>query len=948
MSRSARAVRKKRGLAFDRENAGVRFAVDGDTGNTENTGNTIETEETDGAGKVRSSYTLENAVPSKDGYIVERVNENAGTEFNHASGVVCKENAVFSEADLPVSGKMAWIKQRFLEYAKENGIIGLHNTPCLGGDVEVTKGGIFNDLNHHGTPIRHNMIAVIPEMLKNAVLIQTESDGRSATHILAAKVRYGGERFVVGLVINESNGKFFYDHELTEIDALTGGTSEEPDAGTIKASVLNVTRNALLSSGFDAKNAKNIRFSVAPGNENLVVVHNLSAAKLRRAVKLGGLPVPSMAIVDAEKSDFTNFGEISLVADKNLIDPKRKDNKVFNADIYSARAPQTKKFYSDADYDRVEQFLKPYDADTPNGKSIGYIMDRYRDGVYDSDLEYKLQESDAVLTWYCRDHGIERPEASDWKKIFHIQGSSEFSQWWNDVALPKIGLEPEERMYAGNTRMGRPRWIPLTLENVVKAMTKKVRNGEGFMYGIGNIRSMKAVQFKSIAQIQSQRDHIVSTEEMKAVKEEIQNEFNELADRMRANSASNYGWEFNTGEDCLMAMAEGGRENAEYLHDRFGNNQELFREMAKFLDKLVNMPTEYFEAKPQRAVGLEEFKAAVIPEDTPADVRQALEEAGVMIYTYGERQDRKTALQMATRDNDLRFSMGEQDAETQRLVSMMQIVAGDDKTRPGEEYAKKFKAIYGVDIDPNEAKLIAVMAVDENRKEALRRYSKNALQFYRDSDPAFDFFLNFAGPEGKLNPGRDHLGEEFTGTWIPEDYKKYAIERKDHKTARGRKAYQIRRENALENAGGTPLDEVAKAYAEYAGIDPDEAAEKLLESLRHLNWKEIKSAYAKFRQESFAADREAARAAEEEFMQQEKFRIENEVFTEDEIKNRRDNAPELRMQTARPGNPSDLYRNILSQVLNVKSETSPNEWAGSYRFPFSAFLSTGRTCSNIR
>ena len=110
-------------------------------------------------------------------------------------------------------------------------------------------------------------------------------------------------------------------------------------------------------------------------------------------------------------------------------------------------------------------------------------------------------------------------------------------------------------------------------------------------------------------------------------------------------------------------------------------------------------------------------------------------------------------------DDHFRFSMGEADEETRRLVSMMKAAAGYDKTKPGEVYAKKFKEMYGEDIDPKEAKLIAAMAVDENRAEAVRRYRKAALQFYRDSDPAFDFFLNFAGPEGKLNPGRDHLGE---------------------------------------------------------------------------------------------------------------------------------------------------------------------------------------------
>ena len=106
------------------------------------------------------------------------------------------------------------------------------------------------------------MIAVIPEMLKNAVLIQTENNGANKTHILAAKVRYGGERFVVGLVVNENNGKFFYDHELTEINALTDSAFEETNAGPNKASVLNVVRKSLLSSGFDANDAKNTRFSV--------------------------------------------------------------------------------------------------------------------------------------------------------------------------------------------------------------------------------------------------------------------------------------------------------------------------------------------------------------------------------------------------------------------------------------------------------------------------------------------------------------------------------------------------------------------------------------------------------------------------------------------------------------------------------------------------------------
>ena len=71
-------------------------------------------------GRGDGRYTLKNATPSKDGYRVERVNENAGSEFNQAEGVVCQENAIFSDADLPATGEMGWIKQRALEYGAHN------------------------------------------------------------------------------------------------------------------------------------------------------------------------------------------------------------------------------------------------------------------------------------------------------------------------------------------------------------------------------------------------------------------------------------------------------------------------------------------------------------------------------------------------------------------------------------------------------------------------------------------------------------------------------------------------------------------------------------------------------------------------------------------------------------------------------------------------------------
>lgn len=132
----------------------------------------------------------------------------------------------------------------------------------------MTVGGVKAVLNHPGSDIKNNLIAAIPEMLKNAVLIQTErldaKNSLNQTHLLASKVRYGDKRFIVGMIIHENQGKFYYDHELMEIENadFQNGRPGTTGAQVESASVLNVIRKALLSSGFDMGSEKNLRFSI--------------------------------------------------------------------------------------------------------------------------------------------------------------------------------------------------------------------------------------------------------------------------------------------------------------------------------------------------------------------------------------------------------------------------------------------------------------------------------------------------------------------------------------------------------------------------------------------------------------------------------------------------------------------------------------------------------------
>ncbi len=229
-------------------------------------------------------YTLENAKASKEGYRVERVNENAGRELTEAQGVVCEVNQVFNPEEAPEKGFKGWVLKKIREYETVHPLKGKYDTPALAGEVNIVESSIRSIGNHAGPDAKYNLYPAIPDMLKNAVLIQTEahdaqgsSSVLSRSHLLATKVRYGENRYVVVMVIHESNGEFYYDHsllllkegelgnrkaEIDEAEESKWNPAKTAGPASSSAQVLKVAREALLSSGFDTKSEKNLRFSI--------------------------------------------------------------------------------------------------------------------------------------------------------------------------------------------------------------------------------------------------------------------------------------------------------------------------------------------------------------------------------------------------------------------------------------------------------------------------------------------------------------------------------------------------------------------------------------------------------------------------------------------------------------------------------------------------------------
>ena len=116
---------------------------------------------------------------------------------------------------------------------------------------------------------------------------------------------------------------------------------------------------------------------------SLMAVHNLTEDKLQKALKLGGFPMPSIAIAKADIGH-QNFGDISLVFGRETIDPKAdRKNKVYSADAWTPTFPQIQYEEDRKATDKV--YTKVHDL-------ADRLPDEYRNKAnsFVGDLEYQM------------------------------------------------------------------------------------------------------------------------------------------------------------------------------------------------------------------------------------------------------------------------------------------------------------------------------------------------------------------------------------------------------------------------------------------------------------------------------------------------------------------------------------------------------------------------------
>lgn len=225
---------------------------------------------------------------------------------------------------------------------------------------------------------------------------------------------------------------------------------------------------------------------------------------------------------------------------------------------------------------------------------------------------------------------------------------------WQENKLDEFGTK--NRIFRGYTRDGSRKYVPETLENVSKAMREEAdgqTNGSEYT-SFGSFIAKLASRVDSTDEMRANKDKLSSNKD----KEEFYEKWNEVYYELAKFLYNDVFYGEQRLHDIVLQA-----DPKKYAKKEYGIT--LTPTFMKKLDALKNavqteLKSAYFETKYNRPLRLNEFAAAVVPDNLGEDVRKGIENAGLPMYDYDPNKegDRSRAFNEAINSSDnIRFSL---------------------------------------------------------------------------------------------------------------------------------------------------------------------------------------------------------------------------------------------------------------------------------------------------
>lgn len=293
---------------------------------------------------------------------------------------------------------------------------------------------------------------------------------------------------------------------------------------------------------------------------------------------------------------------------------------------------------------------------------------RQRDKISDARVEDFIRNAEALYEdgGQTRD-GVDRYATQD--KLREAVDDADVEAWVRGQIRGVLG-EPgiyngKERFTAsGRRRSFRETHGAYTAENIVKAMNQASARGESY-WGVGakGILSVATPRYKSVDAIHADEGRLqnMPEEEYNRLLQELDKRIEGIVADVQKTSGS-----YDMDEIAGLLMENAGQDamRIQQAFSRQGYDIDggLATEIAGMYRQAAEMPTGYFEAKPQRVVTFDE-PVCIAPDDCPPERLEKMKAAGLNVIEYEAGNDEQR-MEIARSLKGMRFSVDEPQAET--------------------------------------------------------------------------------------------------------------------------------------------------------------------------------------------------------------------------------------------------------------------------------------------
>ena len=320
------------------------------------------------------------------------------------------------------------------------------------------------------------------------------------------------------------------------------------------------------------------------------------------------------------------------------------------------------------------------------------MLKRRMDSVQGYQIESFIQSA-----WQMLQDGSETTDIDKHAMVEDLESKvdkRDVAAWAEELLADVLG---ESGIYNGvdiYTENGRKSFqethMPLTAENIVKAMFSTASSrGEG-AYGMAaeGLQSVASPSYQTVEEIRADSHRLgrVPEEELKARKDEIDeilgNLYEELNELPGANAYNIPGAVVNAAseryiDDVIRSFEQDGIR---------GMSEDTALRLIEVFEMAAQLPTEYFEAKPERVVNFGDAVAVLAPDNTPIELLAQMRAAGMNVVEYEAGNDTQR-LELINSLN-AQFSIGGRTGAQKQevLANLRRYMNGEMSTRDIRNY----------------------------------------------------------------------------------------------------------------------------------------------------------------------------------------------------------------------------------------------------------------------